>query len=176
MPGVRITGGKFVNATAAALVKKACAGVHLEPDCGTGPIGPPGAETGCPESQRAGCVTDGPVHTYWCHPPGSIGSDGIDPITRLAQVVDNSASDPGALCRQQCEHWQAYNKVNTGSNPPRLSDCHVSFGCTAWTWDPSAAGGTCFWKMWRPKDLGLSQWPVEACEGCVSGGVAHRNA
>ena len=173
LPGVAIAAGavKFANASLAELVSSACTGLHLEPNCGTGPPGVASATTGCPQSQRAGCVTGGAVHEYWCHPPKSAGSDGTDPITQQPQVVDDEPLDPGALCRQHCEDWPRYNRVNHGSNPPRLSDCHVSWGCTAWTWDPSAAGGTCFWHMFTPAQVGRSSWPTAPCKGCASGAM-----
>ena len=111
------------------------------------------------------------MHTYWCHPPRS--SDGIDPITKLPQVLDDQPGSPGALCRDHCVNWRRFNFINNGSNPPRLSDCHVSWGCTAWTWDPGSAGdsGTCFWQMVRPAQLGLGSWVrLQApCVGCTSG-------
>lgn len=162
----------LVDATLLADAKQACSQTHLEPTCGFGAPGPFGNETGCPQNQRAGCTSNGPQHTFWCHPPAA-GGDGIDPITKKAQVLDDEPGHSGALCREHCENWATYNIINDGSNPPRLSDCHVSWHCQAWTFYPSRGGdtGTCFWYMFTHEQIGADSWRerLSDCDDCTSG-------
>lgn len=108
----------------------------------------------------------------WCHPPAV--SDGIDPITGNTQVLDDDEKHPGALCREHCENWATYNRINDGSDPARLDGCEVSWGCQAWTWRPSEnEHGTCHFYMFSQDQIGAKSWDekLEDCEDCISGFV-----